>query len=125
MIHLTEYLKGRIKVEDIDELTMRHIVRLLSKMNVVRYLYNEPMIVTSGYRSPEYNVKIGGSANSAHCTGQAIDILDKDGKLKKWVESNISLFQELGLYMEHFDHTPNWVHFTTRRPKSGSRFFKP
>lgn len=33
-----------------------------------------PIIVTSGYRSPELNEAIGGSATSHHCKGMAADI---------------------------------------------------
>ena len=31
-------------------------------------------LITSGYRSPELNAKIGGSSRSQHCKGEAVDI---------------------------------------------------
>ena len=34
----------------------------------------EPIIINSGYRSPELNRKVGGSATSNHLTGCAVDI---------------------------------------------------
>ena len=34
----------------------------------------EPIIINSGYRSPQLNRKIGGAANSNHLTGCAVDI---------------------------------------------------
>jgi len=34
-----------------------------------------PIIVTSGYRSPELNAAIGGSPRSQHCRGEAADII--------------------------------------------------
>ena len=34
----------------------------------------EPIIITSGYRSPELNRKVGGSPTSNHLTGCAVDI---------------------------------------------------
>ena len=33
-----------------------------------------PIRITSGYRSPQLNISIGGSQNSNHCLGQAADI---------------------------------------------------
>ena len=125
MITLREYLKGRARLEDMYDQVQENVVELLMRINIVRNLYGKPMIVTSGYRSPEYNKSIGGSANSAHCTGQAIDISCKDGKLKEWIKYNPKSLEELGFYFEDFDYTPTWVHFTIRPPKSGKRFFKP
>jgi len=34
----------------------------------------EELRITSGYRSPELNTKIGGSSRSQHVTGQAVDV---------------------------------------------------
>ena len=34
----------------------------------------EPIVINSGYRSPELNRKVGGAANSNHLTGCAVDI---------------------------------------------------
>ena len=35
---------------------------------------DEPIIITSGYRSPEVNRAVGGSPTSTHLTGCAVDI---------------------------------------------------
>lgn len=39
----------------------------------IRMMFGRPIIVTSGYRSPELNVAIGGSRNSSHMGGMAAD----------------------------------------------------
>ena len=41
----------------------------------VRKLLNAPISVDSGYRCPELNTAIGGSATSAHMTGFAVDFV--------------------------------------------------
>ena len=41
----------------------------------LRDLVGVPVIVTSGYRSPELNRAIGGAPNSAHMQGRAADIV--------------------------------------------------
>ena len=35
---------------------------------------NDPIIINSGYRSPQVNKAVGGAANSNHLTGCAVDI---------------------------------------------------
>ena len=40
----------------------------------IRRLYGKPIVVNSGYRSPEHNAKVGGVADSLHVKGRAADI---------------------------------------------------
>lgn len=47
---------------------------LLQKLDLVREEFGEPIKITSGYRSPEHNAKVGGSPSSQHCLGKAADI---------------------------------------------------
>ena len=49
--------------------------RFMSKLIELRKKFNEPMIITSGYRHPAYNMTIGGTRNSAHTKGRAVDVL--------------------------------------------------
>ena len=46
----------------------------MDKLIAVREDYNEPMIITSGYRHLAYNDTIGGAKNSPHLYGRAVDI---------------------------------------------------
>lgn len=48
----------------------------IEKLEELRLAYNKPMIVSSGYRCPEYNDKISTTGRlGPHTTGRAIDIL--------------------------------------------------
>lgn len=47
---------------------------LLEKLDLVREEFGESITITSGYRSPAHNAKIGGSSTSQHCLGKAADI---------------------------------------------------
>ncbi|WP_053955088.1 YcbK family protein [Inediibacterium massiliense] len=47
------------------------LIRLLQEM---RDKIGRPMIINSGYRSPSYNKKVGGSPRSQHVLGKAVDI---------------------------------------------------
>jgi len=105
-----------------------NLLELQRRLNIVRLQYNQPMLVTSGLRS-EYQQQLiadgkSTATKSKHLTGQAADISD-DGAIKPWVLANVPLMEEVGLWMETFDATPNWVHFQTVAPNSGNRFFNP
>lgn len=82
-------------------------------------------IVNSGWRPPSVNSAVGGSKNSAHCTGEAIDIKDSTGSLKEKVLNNLELLEKHGLYMESPNYTKTWCHLQTRPTKSGKRVFNP
>lgn len=44
----------------------------LVKLDTLRRLYGKPIVITSGYRTPEYNDFLG--ATQTHSTGRAVDI---------------------------------------------------
>lgn len=48
--------------------------KLLANLQELRDVINEPIIITSGYRCPMYNHKVGGVAGSYHTVGKAVDI---------------------------------------------------
>lgn len=111
------------------------------KLNYVRKLYNHVMIVTSGYRTKKDHEKIYAEINtkrelqdkekiktpmkSFHLRGAAADIYDPMQRLQKWINENMDVIESLNLHLEHFDATPNWVHFQIYPPLSGKTLFFP
>ena len=79
----------------------------------VRNHFGVPIRISSGYRSKELNAKIGCSATSQHCTGEAIDI-DMDGtsltnkQIFDYIKDNLS-FDQL-IWEFGTDKNPDWVH---------------
>ena len=51
-----------------------HIQELANNLQALRTLLGVPIMVNSGYRSPYWNSKVGGSARSYHMRGMAADI---------------------------------------------------
>ena len=45
------------------------------EMDKVREFLNNPIIVSSGYRSPQLNAVLGGSPTSSHMSGEAVDFI--------------------------------------------------
>lgn len=52
-----------------------HLTNLANCLEAVRVLLGFPLIISSGYRSPELNKALGGVMNSAHVDGDAADFL--------------------------------------------------
>ena len=66
-----------------------NLVRLATEVLVpIREAWQSPIYITSGYRSPELNRKVGGEATSYHLRGMAADITAK------------SVFYNTALYTE-------------------------
>lgn len=141
MIKHEEILKGQPCPTELQE----NLDTLVARLNLVRNDYGRPMVVSSGYRSKEKQIKIYEDKckkhefpfqdgkfdlsripmKSAHLYCQAADIADADGKLKAWLQENIAKLEGWDLYCEDFNHTPTWVHFQINPPKSGRRVFLP
>lgn len=48
-------------------------------LDPIRRIYGKPIIVSSGYRCPELNAKVGGVTDSQHTKGEAADIVPASG----------------------------------------------
>lgn len=125
MISFKELL-GSINVADVDLTTQHNLEELKRRMNVVRSAYGQPMLVTSGLRTQQDQMRINPKApKSKHIMGKACDISDRSGALKAWILANVEILESAGLWCEDFAHTPTWVHFQSEPPRSGKRFFIP
>lgn len=48
--------------------------RLVMVLETIRTHFGTAVTINSGYRTPQYNAKVGGVAHSQHCYGMAADI---------------------------------------------------
>lgn len=88
---LTEFLKSETAVAyGVENLPTWDIVEALKKfasgtLDPIRVKWGQALIVSSGYRVPELNAIVGGSATSDHMEGLAVDI-----KLPSWSKRKLS-----------------------------------
>jgi hypothetical protein len=82
-------------------------------------------VINSGWRPAAYNKKIGGARKSHHIKAKAIDIGDRDKRIASILCQRPQILDHCDLWIEHPDHTPTWVHFQSRPPRSGKRIFIP
>ncbi len=91
-------------------------------IDMLEELRNEvgfPLIVSSGYRTPEYNKKIGGSPQSYHTKGMAVDLAVAYREAYDVIEAamkvgfgGIGIQQKLGT-----DATKRFIHLDIRLKK--------
>ena len=61
----------------VPEKYIENVQELANNLQVLRNFLNVPVYITSGYRTEEYNKKVGGSKNSQHLYAKAADIRTK------------------------------------------------
>ena len=103
-----------------------NLTNLSKWLEVLRERAGTPIIINSGYRSPQLNRKIGGAANSNHLTGCAVDIRTSGMEqaicyaaiLIKYSKDSNQDFDELLIEKNRYGAV--WVHFAVR-PKDNRR----
>ena len=58
------------------------MIELRGVFNPLRERWGKPLYVTSGYRTPEHNRKVGGRPQSQHLQGRAVDVSVFSAKLR-------------------------------------------
>jgi uncharacterized protein YcbK (DUF882 family) len=53
--------------------------QFMEKLEELRVDYGRPMTISSGYRCPDHNRRVGGVPDSAHTSGCAVDITFRSG----------------------------------------------
>lgn len=94
--------------------------------NVLQPLRNHlgvPVIITSGYRCPVLNKKIGGAINSQHILGQAVDFVTPQKDLKiafDYIKNYLNYDQ---LLYEHSKDGMTWIHVSYKADGNNRRKF--
>jgi len=87
----------------------------LPLLDELRQRVGEPLVITSSYRSKEYNKFIGGAKKSQHLYGKAVDLACNNGTLRaKIVRHALDLGLTVGIAKGfcHIDNRDNQIVFT-------------
>lgn len=86
---------------------------LYTILDILRHTLGKPVIITSGYRTPEHNAKVGGAKYSYHMRGMAADIR-VGGMTSKEVAKALDKIipDSCGIIVYK-----NWIHFDVRDGK--------
>ncbi len=95
---------------------------VLNVMQPLRNAMGRPIRVTSGFRSPACNVKIGGATESQHMKGEAIDFQDPAGNLAEmfyYIKDNLP-FDQL-IWEKGDNNQPLWIHVSYKQSGNNRR----
>ncbi len=83
--------------------TAKVSAELVRRLDMLRDELGSPIVITSGYRSPEHNRAVGGAARSRHVSGEAADIVAPGVSLNKVYELAKKYFGDggIGIYDGH------------------------
>jgi uncharacterized protein YcbK (DUF882 family) len=113
--NLSEFNKHNFAL---SETVLRNIQALANNLQILRDEVKKPIKITSGYRSPEHNAKVGGVKSSRHITGEAADFKIA-GMTPKEVAAVIEKLIAAGKMEEGGLGTySTWVHYDHRNVKA-------
>ncbi len=99
---------------DVPDEFIPNVRQLCMNLQTLRDYIGKPIVVISGYRSPEYNKKIGGAKRSQHMLAKAADIIVSGMTSLEVRDTIIQLIKEgkmdpggVGIY-------PTFVHYDVR-----------
>ena len=131
---LAELTKTNTRIENVpNEAQVKNLKRLCGWLEMLRSEWNkrygdgdDPIIINSGYRSPQVNKLVGGVATSNHLTGCAVDIrvLGME-QLLRYAVILLDISDESGedfdeLLIERNAKGTYWLHFAVR-PENNRR----
>ena len=118
-------IPSHVHIENLKRLC-RWLELLRSRWNMMYGEGNDPLIINSGYRSPQVNKAVGGVATSNHLTGCAADIrVSGQEQLIRYAAILLDISDETHedfdeLLLERSSRGTYWLHFAVR-PKENRR----
>ena len=97
---------------------MINVIKLAKNLQVLRDAIGKTIIVNSGYRSPNYNKRIGGVKDSQHLKGKASDITVKGMTPKEVAKIIEGLIASGKMQQGGIGIYPNFVHYDIRNVKA-------
>lgn len=131
--NLTEFERSSTaQANNIDNSCPSQFIPALSQLcktilEPLRQHFGEPVIITSGYRCNQLNVKVGGAYASQHTLGEAADIVPPYNQrqtpytLKAWFDwlKDSTDFDQL--ILEHDSKGSYWIHVSCRKNRKANR----
>jgi len=107
-----------------DEIAI-NLALVASKLDWIRKHFGRPIKITSAIRPLKYNRLIGGSKESMHIKGRALDFQVAGYTADRVRQMLLPFLDRLDIRMENKPYS-DWVHIDTKKPRlKTNRFFYP
>lgn len=139
-IYFPKWKRLAVESDSLTQDAKDALVKLFTEvMDPIRELIGKPIKVHVSFRSPDYNVLIGGAKMSIHMArkydnGDLVAACDWSADLgKQTVGENCDEIKkilkphlaDLNIRLEDNGDGATWIHVDNRKPGPGGRFFKP
>ena len=128
---LSELIKSQTAERcDIYNLPDKEHIESLQKLcdNIlqpIRDYFKKPVVISSGYRSPELSQKIGSSSRSQHCKGEAADLeipSVSNKELADFINDNLDFDQVILEFHNPDEINSGWVHVSYVSDRNRSEY---
>ena len=100
-----------------NDTELQHLEELGDFLDGVRAAWGSAILVSSGFRCEELNAKVGGSKNSGHKYGWAVDLIPCNNKKLKFFEFMKTYLEDKPfdeLIFETNSQGATWCHFSLK-----------
>jgi hypothetical protein len=97
----------------------------LNVLQPIRSHFDQPVIISSGYRSAELCIAIGSKPTSQHSEGKAadIEIVNVDNReLAMWIKNNLEFDQLILEFYKEGEPNSGWVHVSYNGENNRNQF---
>lgn len=130
LIYSTTAVRENLSNEPTSIYVYKNLCDLLTILNCVRAEYGQPIKVTSGYRCPTLNFKVGGVKNSGHLYGLAADVQPFTKNNADYLAISklfITFAKQLGynsivIFEKPKNGIPSWLHLEISKNKPSKIF---
>ncbi len=101
-------------------------IDLMHTLDIIRKELDFPLIINSAYRCEYWNEKVGGSKNSGHLTGEAIDIRICRSEAFIFLKKVFEFGSITGIGINQKDqHTSRFIHLDVKHNSAASKTSRP
>lgn len=110
-----ELTKTQVRTSNVPDSDQRAALAYLARtiLEPLRAHFGKPVVINSGFRSPEVNAAVGSKPTSQHTKGEAADIEIPGvphGEVLRYIVANLPYDQLIAEFWSEDDPAAGWVH---------------